>query len=350
MRNENIPIEESTKVLCGRCHSTLYEKYNENNLYKSLCFALAALILFIPAQLYPVLTFELVGAQYTTTIFESALVLYNLEYYLLALVIVLSAIVFPLINSVLILLIYLQNSYGLYFFQKRSLYKFFLFIKTVSLVEVYLLAFVVAYIKLADISDVYFNTSFYFFIAYIVCYYFSNKTLHFTKIYKFEKKIPESYNISLALVFTGLILYIPANILTMMNISKFGDITPDTILSGVISLIDSDMYLVAIVVFVASIIIPLFKLLGMLFLLLSIRFNFYRNKIMKLRLYRFIESIGKWSILDIYMMGILCAVVKSESVAYIEPGLASVYFTTVVLTTMLATATFDTKLIWNNNE
>ena len=136
----------------------------------------------------------------------------------------------------------------------------------------------------------------------------------------------------------------------MMYVSKFGFVTPDTILSGIMSLATHDMLLIAIIVFIASIIIPLFKLLGMLFILLSIRFNLYNNKIYLLKLYKFIQFIGKWSILDIYMVALLISYVKDESIAYVEAGSAATFFTLVIIVTMIATETFNTKIIWEKNE
>ena len=177
--------------------------------------------------------------------------------------------------------------------------------------------------------------------------------IHTTQEFILKKSFTNSYSLTFSFVLTGFILYIPANYFIMMNVSKFGNVTQDTIMSGITSLANNDMLVIAIIVFFASIVIPLFKLFGMLFILLSMKFNFYNNrinKIYKLKLYKFIKAIGKWSILDIYMVALLSSLIKEESIAFIEAGNAATYFTLVILITIIATTTFDTKLIWNKNE
>jgi paraquat-inducible protein A len=296
------------------------------------------------------LTFELAGNVFSATFLQSAQILQQQGYSFVSLVVFLTAIVFPIINSVVIIFIYLEKTDKIDIIKSKSLKKVYSFTKSTSFIEVYLLALLVGYIKLVDISDVTVHTSIYFFIGYVLFFILSMSQIHTTQEFHYKHEIQNSYNWSFALIVTGLILYIPANYFTMMNISKFGFVTPDTIMSGIINLATHDMLHIAIIVFIASIIIPLFKLLGMLFILLSIKFNFYNNKITLLKLYKFIEIIGKWSILDVYMVALLISYVKDESIAFIEPGVAVTFFTVVILVTMVATSLFDTKLLWNNNE
>ena len=350
LTSQKVDLGRYKKAICSRCQSSLYHKYSNKNFKLAFIYAITSLLLFIPSNIYPMMTFELAGNVFSATFLESAQILQAQGYSFVSLIVFLTAIVFPIINSFVIVIIYLEKTNKIDIIKNRSLKKVYSFTKSSSFIEVYLLALLVGYIKLVDISDVTVHSSIYYFIGYVIFFILSMKQIHTTQEYHFKHEIPNSYNWSFSLIVTGLILYVPANYFTMMNISKFGFVTPDTIMSGIINLATHDMLHIAIIVFVASIIIPLFKLLGMLFILLSIKFNFYNNKITLLKLYKFIEAIGKWSILDVYMVALLISYVKDESIAFIEPGIAVTFFTIVILVTMVATSLFDTKLIWNKNE
>jgi len=352
-KNQKVDLGKYKKGLCSRCFSTIYYDHSKENFTLAVIYAITALILFIPANIYPIMTFELVGNEFSITFIQSAITLQEQGFNFVSLIIYLTAFVFPIMNSFIIIAIYLHKKGIVDFIKIKSLNRVYNFTKKTSFIEVYLLALLVGYIKLIDISDVTIHSNIYFFIAYIVFFLLSMNKIHTTQEYISKKTFKNSYALTFSLLLTGLILYIPANYFTMMHISKFGNISPDTIMSGIISLANNEMLLIAIIVFIASIVIPLFKLLGMLFILLSMKFNFYNNrinKIYKLKLYKFIELIGKWSILDIYMVALLTSLVKEESIAFIEAGSAATYFTLVILVTIVATTTFDTKLIWNKND
>ncbi|MCK5894506.1 MAG: paraquat-inducible protein A [Endozoicomonadaceae bacterium] len=150
-----------------------------------------------------------------------------------------------------------------------------------------------------------------------------------------------------ALLMTAAILFIPANLMPIMTVSQFGKGTPDTIMSGVIALMRHDMLPIALVVFTASILVPLFKLTGMIILLLSVQKGRPARIRQHIQLYRFIELIGRWSMLDIFMISILVALVSFGRLATIEAGPGAVAFSCVVVLTMLAAISFDPRLLWD---
>ncbi len=349
-RSKKIPLKKNEIALCPRCGSKIYENHSAINYDKALLYALASLILLIPSNLYPILTFELNSIEYSTTFFTSALTLYNQGFGILSLVIFLTAIVFPVLLLLSIVTIVLDKKRFINLEHKKELLKLYSFARKMSFLEIFLLALVVAYIKLIDISTVIIHNNIFLFIGAVIFYILAKQNITITRISILDKNISNSYHISFALATTGLILYVPANFLPIMNISEFGVVTPDTIISGVISLLKSEMYPVALVVFFASVVIPLFKIVGMLYILISIKYKRTVTNNLKLRLYKFIEVIGKWSVLDIYMIALLVALVKEESIAYVEAGSASIFFTLVVFTTMLSTEMFDTKLLWKRYE
>lgn len=161
---------------------------------------------------------------------------------------------------------------------------------------------------------------------------------------------PNSLARTWALLITAAILYIPANVLPIMTVSSLGQGSPDTIMSGVITLMQHGMYPIAGVVFVASILVPTFKLVGIALLLYSVQRHQPLSARQRIWMYRFIEFIGRWSMLDIFVIAILVAVVNFGRLASVEANLGAVAFASVVILTMLAAVTFDPRLIWDNTE
>jgi paraquat-inducible protein A len=161
---------------------------------------------------------------------------------------------------------------------------------------------------------------------------------------------PDSMRRTWALLVTAAILYIPANMLPIMTVSSLGQGDPSTIMSGVIQLMQHGMYPIAIVVFVASILVPTFKLIGLSLLLFSVQRRQPLSAQQRIIMYRFIEFIGRWSMLDIFVIAILVALVNFGRIASVEANLGAVAFASVVILTMLAAITFDPRLIWDNTE
>jgi paraquat-inducible protein A len=148
-------------------------------------------------------------------------------------------------------------------------------------------------------------------------------------------------------VITASVLYIPANLYPVMTVISFGSGEADTILSGVVALAEAGMWPLALLVFFASVTVPMLKLIGLSFLLVSVqRQSRWRPKD-RTALYRVIESVGRWSMIDVFMLAIIVALVKLGSIATIEPGVGAVAFCGVVVITILASMSFDPRLIWD---
>ena len=158
---------------------------------------------------------------------------------------------------------------------------------------------------------------------------------------------PNSLARTWALVCAAILFYIPANVLPMTITSTLGNREADTITSGVIYFIQSGSWEIAAVIFVASIFVPFAKLIILIFLLLSVRFRLAWKPKDRTRLYRLTELVGRWSMVDIYVVTILVALVKLGAVASSEAGPAAVFFAAVVVTTMFAAESFDPRLIWD---
>ena len=159
---------------------------------------------------------------------------------------------------------------------------------------------------------------------------------------------PESIARTWALLLAAYIFYIPANVLPIMKVTSLGHVQADTILSGVIYFIETGMWPIALVIFIASVFVPLLKLLILTYLLISVRKKSQWRPKDRTRLYRLTEVIGRWSMVDIYVVTLMVAIVKLGAIATIEAGPAAVHFACVVVITMFAAMSFDPRLIWDN--
>ena len=162
------------------------------------------------------------------------------------------------------------------------------------------------------------------------------------------KRKPNSVNRTLALVIAGIILYIPANIYPIMTFTYFGQSQTNTIWSGVKVLYSDGMWPIATLVFCASITIPLLKLIGLGYLCMSLKWGWRKKD--RTKLYQVIDVVGRWAMLDVFLLSIMVAVVKLGQIATVIPGPGSIAFAAVVVLTLFATNCFDTRLIWEPSE
>ncbi len=163
-----------------------------------------------------------------------------------------------------------------------------------------------------------------------------------------HQRIPDSIDRTWALLIASLILYIPANVFPIMTVVSFGRGEADTIMSGVIVLFQSNQAAIALLVFFASIFVPVLKIVGLAFLLISVQTKSTWRPVERTKIYRIIEVIGRWSMIDIFMISILIALVQLQAIATIDVGPAAVAFAAVVVLTMFASMSFDPRLIWDN--
>ena len=143
------------------------------------------------------------------------------------------------------------------------------------------------------------------------------------------------------------VLYVPANLFPVMTTTSLGKAQSDTIMSGVIYLLHHGMWPLALVVFGASVLVPLMKMTALAYLLISVQRGSRARPADRTRIYRITEAVGRWSMVDIYVVTILVALVNLGNLATIEAGLGAVFFGGVVVLTMLSAESFDPRLIWD---
>ncbi len=158
---------------------------------------------------------------------------------------------------------------------------------------------------------------------------------------------PESLQRTWALLLGAVVLYVPANLLPVMRVTSFGRTQEDTIMSGVLFMLDHGMWPLAALIFFASVCVPLLKIVALAFLAASVQFGWTGRPGARTRLYRVTEGVGRWSMVDIYVVTILVALVQLGNLATIEAALGAVFFGGVVILTMIAAESFDPRLIWD---
>ena len=163
-------------------------------------------------------------------------------------------------------------------------------------------------------------------------------------------RAPDSLQRTVALLITAVVLYVPANVLPIMTTTQLGNATESTILGGVVLLMKMGSYPVAAVIFIASVMVPIAKMVALAWLCWSVARRHPASHRQRTVLYRVTEFVGRWSMTDVFVVTILVALIHLGGLLVITPGPAAVAFGGVVILTMLAPESFDPRLIWDELE
>ena len=158
---------------------------------------------------------------------------------------------------------------------------------------------------------------------------------------------PYSLVLSWFFLILAVLLLIPANSLPIMNILLFNRGEPSTIIGGVALLWHHGIYAIAVVVFVASFVVPLGKIISIIVLLLSVQFQWPMSTQRRIVVYRIVEFLGRWSMLDIFVVAVMVGLVQLGQTAAVVPGMGATAFGAAVILTMLSSMSFDPRLIWD---
>ncbi len=164
---------------------------------------------------------------------------------------------------------------------------------------------------------------------------------------RLHSRKPMSLQRSWAWLTAGVMAYLPANFYPIMVTTVFGDSEPNTIIGGFFVLWELKSYLVAVVVFLASVVVPILKFLAVSYLLISIQRRYRHSRYDRARLFRLTEFIGRWSMIDVFVVAILAALVQIGSVANIAPGIGATAFGATVMFTMMSALALDSRLLWD---
>ncbi len=375
---------------CRRCGGHLYRQPAHDGLQRSLALFLSALGLFLIANLAPFITLEFGGLEQPTRLLSAGLALHAEGMPELALLVLLTSILFPLATMLSMIYLLLPAVAGRQAPAMGPVFRITQLLLPWSLLGVFLLGTLVALVKLLDLASVVPGIGLFAFVGAMLAFsgarasfdpralwalspvpqlrahqYQDNvellhchgcgllrprgdglercprclARLHARKQYSIER--------TWALVITAIVLFIPANIFPMMTVVQMGEGEPDTILSGVVKLIDSGFWGLGLLVFFVSLVVPIAKLASLIWLLQSVQRRSLLRPRDRTRLYRVTEVVGSWSMVDVYLVGLLSGLVNMGVLASVTPGIGILFFASVVVITMFAAASFDPRLIWD---
>ena len=165
---------------------------------------------------------------------------------------------------------------------------------------------------------------------------------------RLHSRKPGSLQRTWAFLLTGILLYLPANIYPIMTTETLGRPDDNTIIQGVVVLWHHGSWFIAVVVFAASVVVPILKFLVLLYLLSSVQRRGVMSRRDRLRLFYVTEVIGPWSMIDVFVVALLVALVQMGGIASVRPGIAAFAFAGMVAATMLAASAFDPRLLWDS--
>lgn len=386
-RRETLPPRATAS--CRRCGAFLY-RHSSNSLDRSLALHLTALILLIIANTFPFLSVRAIGRTEENLLLTASLALYDAGMGELGLVVFLTSIAFPFMTLLGMLYLLIAVRLGLVPPGIGRVYRLVRALAPWSLVGVFMLGTLIAIVKLQDLATVIPGPALFAFTALLIVYTaarvnFDPEVLwttsaapgrypdalsadarplscHTCGLFSTDdvagaacrrcgttlhRRLSNSINRTWALLVSAVVMLIPANLLPVMTVKQFGAGQPDTIMSGVIHLIEGGMWGLALIVFFASVVVPAVKILTLAFLLHSVQQGSAWRPRDRTLLYRATEIVGAWSMVDVFLVGLLSGLVSLGVLADIEPGIGATFFAAAVILTMFAAHSFDPRLIWD---
>ena len=398
-------------VRCQRCNSMLYH-HNDKPLDHAVAWSLAGLILLLLAIIFPVVNLSAGGHQTHASLFSGAIALSHAGQFGVAALVIGVLIVAP----ALLFLLQIAILYPLR--QGRLVPRFALLMRILAslshwlMFDVFMLAIIVAVVKLSHLAQVSPGEGLWAFLGLMVASIVSITSYDIHAVWERYSQLSgkksgftafeaaaarksagaqtrwtalsrglvcchmcgllsrwrydpgsshcprcgaslhprktDSLTRTWALLIAGYVLFIPANLLPITITRSLFGIQSDTIMSGVAYFWNDGSYDLAIIIFTASIFVPLSKLLSLTFLAYTVQKRAKWHPLQRTRLYRMVEFVGKWSMLDIFVVAMLAQLVQFSSLASIEAGPGAIAFASVVVVTMFAAMSFDSRLIWDS--
>ena len=383
------PIPERASAHCLRCGALLYRQIADT-LNRTLALNLAALMLWIMANLYPFLGLQVAGVYQENLLLTGGWALYEYGMGELGLVVFLTSVIFPLINIVGMLYLLLGVTMGFVPSQTGRVFQAIKLLEPWSLISVFMLGTLIAIVKLQDLAQVVPGFSLAAFTALLIVYAMARSSFDATTFWQriehlrgtgqelttidpdsqilhchicdglqlqghncrrcgvaIHHRVENSIQRTWALLCAAAIMLIPANIYPVMTIKKLGKGQPDTIISGIISLMEAGLYGLGLIVLFASIVVPFAKLVTVGYLLRSVQSGSTWRPRDRTMLYRVTEAIGSWSMVDVFLVALLAGLVSLGILANVTPGIGASFFGAAVILTMFAAQQFDPRLIWD---
>ncbi|MEM5345169.1 paraquat-inducible protein A [Paraburkholderia azotifigens] len=407
---------------CCRCRATLYRRH-ANSLDRTLAYALAACVLWVISNAFPIVGLAVNGDLVETTMFGAVRVLYQDGMWPLSALIFITTMLMPACQALGLVWLLLPLRLGRTPYRADAVFRTLRVAQEWGMTEVLILGLLVALVKLSHIASVVTGPALWSFGALMlmlaaaasvfdardlwmrlegvpdagpafdsgtafpaataaacgmcVCHDCGLLTRVASAQASDERdyanvhasvrlpmhpahcprcgahlhlRKPDSLARTWACLIAAIILYVPANVLPVMDTSSLFGAQKDTIMSGVVYLWTSGSWPLAVLVFIASVAVPMLKILAIGFLATSANFHSTWQPDQRARIYRIVELVGRWSMLDIYVIAVLTALVQFNALATVRAGPAAIAFGAVVVLTMFAAMSFDPRLIWDKRQ
>lgn len=389
------PLNAGEKASCPRCSHVLVKRHRFP-AQRSMALAIAALTALVLAISFPFISFSVSGIGNRIELSQTATTLIGFHQPLVAIAVIMTIVVLPAVYllGVIWLQFGLLRDHPLPY--SRDIARTLAHLIPWMMADVFIIGALVSLIKIVGIAQIELGISFWAFCAFAVLLLMTTQSIDADWMWfslegeplapegtqtgrpaaeqnltgcptcglvnrlsdhgrgycircheKLHQRLPHSLQRTWALLGASAIMYIPANVYPIMTTTSLGHSSPSTIIGGVVQLIQMGSWPIAAVIFIASVIVPVGKLVALTWLCIVVRRSNVLNANSRTRLYRLTEFIGRWSMVDVFVVAILVALIRAGSLMSITPGPAALAFGCVVVLTMLAAMTFDPRLIWD---
>lgn len=396
-----VAVPVGGEALCQRCGSLLYAN-RPDSLDRTTALYVAALILFMLANVFPFIALKFGDRVEQSLLISGGLALQKAGMPEIGLLVLLTSVIFPFLTICAMLYLLVPLRLGFTPRWKTPVWRFVRAISPWSLMGVFMLGLLVSVLKLQDLAAIVPGVAFYSFIGllivasaaatsfdpaviwprmgptlrtdaasnaiksaaelgYLTCHTcdllvehspYSAHLVHIncprcgSAVHATEPA--KSLSQTWAYLSAATLLLVPANIFPVMTVIRFGQGEPSTIMAGVMHLIHDGAWPLGLLVFFASVVVPISKIAAISTLLITVQRGSSWRRRDRTLLYRMTEAVGAWSMIDIFLVGILVALVRMDGLATIYPGIGATFFGAAVVMTMLAAHAFDPRMMWGS--
>ncbi|RJT47460.1 membrane integrity-associated transporter subunit PqiA [Rahnella woolbedingensis] len=383
-------IAVGQKAKCPRCHTTLTSRWKEPRR-RPIAYAVSALFMLLLSNLFPFVNMKVAGLGSEVTLIQIPQVLVSDDYASMASLFMILVQLMPALGMIFIIILCQGTSIPSHW--QISIARNYFRLKAWCMVEIFLAGVLVSFVKLMAYGDVGVGTSFYPFVLFCILqlrafqctdrYWIWQQVAPAPKL-NMPLRVGESglsqglrschccmailpvdqkqcdrcetsgharrknsLQWTMALLITSIFLYIPANLMPIMITQVLGSPMPSTIMAGVVLLWSEGSYPVAMVILIASIMVPTLKMIAIGWLCWDANSNKPIDRERLHVIYEVVEFVGRWSMIDVFVIAVLSALVRMGQLMSIYPDIGALLFASVVILTMFAAMTFDPRLIWD---
>lgn len=388
------PLAEGERAECPRCGHTLHERQHTDS-QRQVAWSVAALVMLALSLFFPFLALQAQGSEHAIIVADAALALLEYDYAALALLVIATIVLMPAVYLGLMLFLHAARLAGRRPPGAAFMARLLTSMQPWMMSDVFIVGVLVAMVKILTLADVAFGVAFVAFCLFTLLLLKTIVDFDPSELWdslagrwpapvhlkpgraaraqgvqvckgcealyavsrphcpRCGRRRPAPDHLRLqatwALLATAVILYIPAMVYPVMRIIDFGQPSEQTIVGGVVYLVEVGSWPIALIIFVASVVVPIAKVMALGWLAWKARSSRAGRGRERMRLYKFTEFIGRWSMIDVFVVALLVALVQAGQVMAVYPGPGIVAFGAVVIITMIAAMTFEPQLLWRDS-